>query len=70
MKDKNLNKTIARFSYRGKIYEMDYLIDADNDDYKEYDIFHFFDCIVHLGTQETKKSRLIQLAKEELSDII
>lgn len=67
---KNLNKKIARFSYRGNIYELEYFSDVDTDNYKKYGIYHYNNCIAHIATSETKKGRLIELAKNELSDLV
>lgn len=70
---KKLNKTVAKFKYRGKKYEIDWLTDADfADGYKEYDIFEGSgaeaNLVGHISSKTNVKQILITLAKIEIRE--
>jgi len=69
---KDLNKTVAKFKYKGKDYEIDWLTDAGSPEgYKEYDIFEKrktgTKIVGHISWVKTIKKILIKLAKEEIN---
>jgi len=75
-KEKNLNKNVADFEYRGRKYEVDLLLDTLKDGFACYDIFEMagdkteeFVAQLYLEQQEENDympSELIAMAKEEL----
>ncbi len=66
-----LNKTIVKFKYKGKYYEIDWLTDSDPI-YKEFDIFNGrgknAPLVGHISSKSLAKSALIAEAKRELKN--
>jgi len=73
--DSSFNQTVARFNHKGRIYEIDYLLDADNNGFKKYDIFDVTngglgDCVGHVSSRlsEDNVDELIELAKKAIDN--
>jgi hypothetical protein len=71
----SLNKTIAKFRFKGRNYEIDWMTDMDHSDgYREYDIFetneNVEEFICHISTQKKDRNTLIKIAKEEIESYI
>lgn len=75
METENLNKTVAKFRYRGVLYEIDWLTDANySDGWKEYDIFEVYGggghkVAGHFSSKSSAKEWLIKCAKEEIKSL-
>ena len=66
---KKINKTIAKFKFKGKYYEIDWLTDASSssDIFKEFDIFQGrgknAKLVGHISSKIMSKSFLVKEAK-------
>lgn len=72
MKEKSLNKTVAKFTYQGKYFEIDWLTDAGDGTEKVFDLFGGKGKnAVHLHQFEMNtldKRKLIKEAKEAIEE--
>ncbi len=71
-----MNKNVADFSYKGRKYEIDLLLDSISNGFSTYDIFDVTkdkkgDCVGHLYLYDYSymPSELIELAIEELEHL-
>lgn len=70
-KEEKLNKTIAKFQFRGKKCEIDELLDSGDREngFGEYDIFCGDEYVGHLSEKlGTAPKLLVKFAKEELKN--